>query len=147
MSGSPIVYAALTLAFGLVGGLLPLFSKIKDNPERLKMLTGIAAGIIIASAILVVIPEGFELAKEEAFISLTSDKLTEDGVIMTIRNLLDVENAFRMVLMYEEGDTQISITWNDQDEKRIVEDYCEDCKTKKLRKMIGGLVDKLVGGL
>ncbi len=65
MSGSPIVYAALTLAFGLVGGLLPLFSKIKDNPERLKMLTGIAAGIIIASAILVVIPEGFELAKEE----------------------------------------------------------------------------------
>ena len=52
-----------------------------------------------------------------------------------------------MELISEEGDTQISLTWNDQDEKRIVEDYCEDCKTKELRKMIGGLVEKLVGGL
>ena len=47
--------------------------------------------------------------------------------------------------MYEEGDTQISITWNDQDQKRVEEDYCEGCKTKNLRLMIGGLVEKLVG--
>ena len=60
-----LLYAGLTLIFGLVGGLLPLFSKIKENPERLKMFTGIASGIIIASAMLVVIPEGFELASEE----------------------------------------------------------------------------------
>jgi len=51
-----------------------------------------------------------------------------------------------MDLMYEEGDTQISITWNDQDQKRVEEDYCEGCKTKGLRLMIGGLVDKLVKG-
>jgi hypothetical protein len=50
-----------------------------------------------------------------------------------------------MDLMYEEGDTQISITWNDQDQKRVEEDYCEGCKTKELRLMIGGLVEKLVG--
>ena len=65
MASSPILYAALTLVFALIGGLIPVFSKIKDNAERLKMLTGIAAGIIIASAILVVIPEGFELATED----------------------------------------------------------------------------------
>lgn len=62
MAEAPILYALLALIFALIGGLLPLFSKVKENPERLKMLTGIAAGIIIASAILVVIPEGFELA-------------------------------------------------------------------------------------
>jgi zinc transporter 9 len=82
MSGSPIVYAVLTLAFGLIGGLLPLFSKIKDNPERLKMLTGIAAGIIIASAILVVIPEGFELAKEEHVDEEHANSLLLGGAIL-----------------------------------------------------------------
>ena len=65
MASPPIAYAALTLGFALIGGLLPIFSKIKEDPERLKQITGIAAGIIIASAMLVVIPEGFELASEE----------------------------------------------------------------------------------
>ena len=50
-----------------------------------------------------------------------------------------------MDLIIDEGDTQISITWNDQDQKRVEEDYCEGCKTKELRLMIGGLVEKLVG--
>ena len=61
----PFLYAAIALLFGLVGGLLPIFSKIGDDASKLKMLTGIASGIIIASAMLVVIPEGFELASEE----------------------------------------------------------------------------------
>jgi hypothetical protein len=95
-----------------------------------------------------IVPEqNFEAAKEHVFQALTSDMLTEDKIIMMIMEFLDVENAFRMALIYEEGDTQISLTWNDQDEKRIAEDYCEDCKTKELRKMIGGLVENLVGGL
>ena len=61
----PLLYVGLTLVFGLVGGLLPIFTQSKENVSRLKMLTGIASGIIIASAMLVVIPEGFELASEE----------------------------------------------------------------------------------
>ncbi|MDE0707517.1 MAG: ZIP family metal transporter [Candidatus Poseidoniales archaeon] len=61
---SPLLYATLALLFGLIGGLLPIFSKIKEDTSRLKMLTGIASGIIIASAMLVIIPEGFELASE-----------------------------------------------------------------------------------
>ena len=47
--------------------------------------------------------------------------------------------------MVEEGDTQISLTWNDMEKKRVEEDYCEGCKTKELRMMIEGLVEKLVG--
>ena len=62
-----------------------------------------------------------------------------------IQELLQIENAFKMNLIVDEGDTQISITWNDQDQKRVEEDFCEGCKTKELRLMIGGLVEKLVG--
>ena len=62
MEEAPILYALLTLSVALICGLVPLFTKIKDDPNRLKMFTGIAAGIIIASAVLVVIPEGYEIA-------------------------------------------------------------------------------------
>ena len=47
--------------------------------------------------------------------------------------------------MEEDGDTQISFTWNDLDQKRVETNYCEGCKTKELIKSIGRLVDKLVG--
>ena len=90
--------------------------------------------------------EIFEEAKEEAFQELEDDECTEDQCVMKIQEILQVENAFKMELTIEEGDTQISITWNDQDQKRVVEDYCEGCKTKELRKMIGGLLEKLVKG-
>tara|TARA_B100001146_G_scaffold16260_1_gene12906 strand:- start:365 stop:1135 length:771 start_codon:yes stop_codon:yes gene_type:complete len=64
--------------FGLVGGLLPIFTQSKDNIAKLKMLTGIASGIIIASAMLVVIPEGFELASEDDY----TDTLVLGGAIL-----------------------------------------------------------------
>ena len=64
-AGAPIELAALTLILALVGGLFPVFSKIKENPETLRRITGIASGILLASALLVVVPEGFELATEE----------------------------------------------------------------------------------
>ena len=64
-AGAPIELAALTLILALIGGLFPIFSKIKENPETLRRITGIASGILLASALLVVVPEGFELATEE----------------------------------------------------------------------------------
>jgi zinc transporter 9 len=60
--GPPIELAGLTLVLALIGGLLPIFSKLKENPENLRRITGIASGILLASALLVVVPEGFELA-------------------------------------------------------------------------------------
>jgi photosystem II stability/assembly factor-like uncharacterized protein len=89
--------------------------------------------------------ELFEEAQEQAFQEMDSDECTEDQCIRMIQELLQVENSFKMDLMYEEGDTQVSITWNDQEQKRVEEDFCEGCKTKGLRKMIGQLVDKLLG--
>ena len=61
-AGPPIELAAITLILALIGGLFPIFSKIKEDPETLKRITGIASGILLASALLVVVPEGFELA-------------------------------------------------------------------------------------
>ncbi|MEZ7994911.1 MAG: ZIP family metal transporter [Candidatus Poseidoniaceae archaeon] len=74
MAEAPFLYAALTLIIALTAGLIPVFSKIKDNPERLKMMTAIASGIIIASAMLIVIPEGYEIATQE-------DAHDEDGAL------------------------------------------------------------------
>ena len=65
VASAPIELAALTLFLALIGGLFPIFSKIKENPETLRRITGIASGILLASALLVVVPEGFELATEE----------------------------------------------------------------------------------
>ena len=64
-AGAPIEFAALTLILALIGGLFPIFSKVKENPETLRRITGIASGILLASALLVVVPEGFELAAGE----------------------------------------------------------------------------------
>ena len=89
--------------------------------------------------------ELFEEAQEQAFQEMDSDECTEDQCILMIKEILQIENAFKMDLIIDEGDTQISITWNDQDQKRVEEDYCEGCKTKELRLMIGGLVEKWVG--
>jgi len=65
MAEAPFLYAALTLVIALIVGLIPVYSKIKENRERLKMITAIASGIIIASAMLIVIPEGYEIATQE----------------------------------------------------------------------------------
>jgi zinc transporter 9 len=65
MAEAPLLYAIVTLAIALICGLIPVLSKIKEDTNKLKILTGIAAGIILSSAILVVIPEGYELASSD----------------------------------------------------------------------------------
>ena len=87
----------------------------------------------------------FEEAQEKAFEELDYEECTENQCIMMIQEMLQVENAFQLVLIYEEGDTQLSVTWTDLDQKRVKEEYCEGCKTKELRKTIAGLVDNLIG--
>ena len=58
----PIELIALTLILALAGGLAPIFSKMKENRDTMRRITALASGILLASAMLVVIPEGFELA-------------------------------------------------------------------------------------
>ena len=86
----------------------------------------------------------FEEAQEKAFEELDYEECTEEQCIMMIKEILQVENAFQLVLMEEDGDTQISLTWNDLDQKRVEEEYCEGCKTKKLRDSLVGIVKILL---
>ncbi len=90
--------------------------------------------------------ELFDEAQEKAFEELDYEECTEERCISMIQEILQVPNAFQLMLMSEEGDTQISLTWNDLEKKRVEEDFCEGCKTKDLRQMIEGLVEKLIGG-
>ncbi len=57
-----LLLAGVTLAIGLAAGLLPLWTKISEKEGLLKWMTGIAAGVLLASALLVALPEGFEIA-------------------------------------------------------------------------------------
>ena len=58
----PTELIALTLVLALIGGLAPILSGMKANKDSLRKITGVASGILLASAVLVVIPEGFDLA-------------------------------------------------------------------------------------
>lgn len=57
-----LLYAGITLIIALIFGILPIKKKLGQFTENLRFSTSFASGIIIASALLVVIPEGFELA-------------------------------------------------------------------------------------
>ncbi len=86
----------------------------------------------------------FEQAQEKAFEELEYEECTEEQCIVKIQELLQVENAFKLLLIRDNNDTQISLTWNNLDEKRVEEVYCENCNTKRLRESIEGIVEKLI---
>jgi len=56
--------AAVALVAGLGAGCIPLWRKVSEQENLLKWMTGLAAGVLLASALLVAIPEGFEIANE-----------------------------------------------------------------------------------
>ena len=62
MFGVALLFAVLTLVVGLLGGLLPSSLNLANHQPRLKAATAVSAGLLLASALLVVIPEGFHTA-------------------------------------------------------------------------------------
>ena len=89
--------------------------------------------------------ERFEEAQEKAFEELDYEECTEDQCIMMIQEMLQVENVFHLEVIGEGSDTQLSLSWRTLDEKKKEEQFCENCKTVELRKLIGGLVGNLLG--
>ena len=88
--------------------------------------------------------ELFEEAQEQVFQDMDSDECTEEQCIAMIQEILQVPNAFQLTLITDEGDTPISLTWNDMEKKRVEEKFCEGCKTKELRNMVEELIISLV---
>ena len=86
----------------------------------------------------------FEEAQDQAFEELEYEECTEDQCIMMIQEILQVENVFSLQLVAEDGDTQLSLTWAGLDEKKVLTDFCEECKTKELNSKIELLVKNMV---
>ena len=86
----------------------------------------------------------FEEAQEKAFEELEFEECTEDQCIMMIQEILQVENVFSLQLVEEDGDSQLSLTWVGLEEKKVLTDFCEGCKTKELNSKIELLVKNLV---
>ena len=89
--------------------------------------------------------EKYEQVLEQVFQELEYEECSEDTCIMRVQEMLQVENVFNLQIIGEGKDSQLNLKWITLDEKRNEEDYCEGCGTGDLRKMIGGLVEKLVG--
>jgi len=89
--------------------------------------------------------EKYEQVLEQVFEELEYEECSEDTCIMMVQEMLQVENVFNLQVLGEDKDTQLNLTWRTLDEKKNEEDYCEGCGTRELRKMIGVLVEKLVG--
>ena len=58
------IYSIMMLVIGLVCGLVPVFSPISRNPGQLKLWAGLASGILIATAFLIAIPNGYDIAND-----------------------------------------------------------------------------------
>ena len=86
----------------------------------------------------------FEEAQEKAFEELEYEECTEDQCIMLIQEILQVENVISLQIIAEDGDTQLSLTWVGLDEKKVLTDFCEECKTKELNSKIELLVKNMV---
>ncbi len=86
----------------------------------------------------------FEAAQEQAFEELEYEECTEDQCIMMIQELLQVENVISLQLVEEDGDSQLSLTWVGLEEKKVLTDFCEGCKTKELNSKIEFLVKNMV---
>jgi hypothetical protein len=86
----------------------------------------------------------FEAAQEQAFEELEYEECTEDQCIMMIQELLQVENVISLQLVEEDGDSQLSLTWVGLEEKKVLTDFCEGCKTKELNSKIELLVKNMV---
>jgi hypothetical protein len=90
--------------------------------------------------------EKYEEVLEQVFEELEYEECSEDTCIMRVQEMLQVENVFLLQVIGEGKDTQLSLGWRTLDEKRKEEEFCRSCGTYELREMIGGLVEKLVGG-
>ena len=86
----------------------------------------------------------FEEAQEKAFDELEYEECTEEQCIVLIKEMLQVEHSFQLVLMAEGETTFLSLNWKDLDRERVEEDVCENCDTIKLRQSIVTLVKAFV---
>jgi hypothetical protein len=115
--------------------------KITDSQKQIIQNT---LGQELTKYFRLVSQDKFEEAQDQAFEELEYEECTEDQCIMMIQEILQVENVFKLQIVEEKGDTQLSLTWVGLDEKKIVTDFCKGCGTFELNTKISTLVSNLV---
>ena len=80
-----VALAVVILALSLVGGLAPRLFAARLTDQQLQDMTGVASGLLLASALLVVIPEGFHIAAEG---SGATAVFTDEPVVLGVAVLL-----------------------------------------------------------
>ena len=73
---NPLFLASLFCATAFAAGVIPVLKPVRMQSNLLSRMTGIAAGILITSALLIIIPEGFEYAGDYAGIPLMAGFLS-----------------------------------------------------------------------
>jgi len=150
-----VIHLLIILSFLLLSS--PLFGQ-SERPETIVIPVGTLGDIsdsrkqIIQNTLSqeltkyfrLVPQDKFEEAQEKAFEELEYEECTEDQCIMMIQEILQVENVFSLQLVEEDGDTQLSLTWVGLEEKKVLTDFCEGCKTKELNSKIELLVKNMV---
>lgn len=88
MSDPTIVMAVVLATFlsALGMGCLPLWRKLSDELRMLQWMTGLAAGFLLASAILIAIPEGFMIYDEGGGVDF--DAIPASGLAVLLGFLL-----------------------------------------------------------
>lgn len=87
--------------------------------------------------------EEYEKAEEKAFQELDFEECTEEQCIRVIQEMLQVENMFKIEMIREDKDTQVSLTLIVLDKKLVKTDFCENCKTQSLIKLVSKLYKEL----
>ena len=119
-------------------------SSLGDVPEVRKQILQNTLTDELKKHFRIVPQEKYEQVLEQVFQELEYEECSEYTCIMRVQEMLQVENVFNLQIIGEGDDTQLNLKWITLDEKKNEEDYCEGCGTRELRKMIGGLVEKLV---
>ena len=124
---------AIVLPIGVIGN----YSESKKAIIYNKFLD------IISNDYDLVSGEEYSKAEDEAFQQLDYNECTEDQCIRLIQELLQVEKVFKIELVKDNQDTQISLAYIDLDNKLVKTGFCEDCKTLELIGMINSLYQDL----
>ncbi|MGK5092177.1 PEGA domain-containing protein [Deltaproteobacteria bacterium TL4] len=87
----------------------------------------------------------FEQAQDEAFKTLDAEECTEEQCIRRVQEILQVESLFRLQIIREGDDTQLTVTHIGLETKNVKTNYCQKCNTFQLNGKISELVAKVLG--
>ena len=83
-----------------------------------------------------------ERAEMQATQEFQQEDCTKDQCLRRIKEILDVDNLFYLQMIREDSDTQVSLTLV-SDRKIVKTDFCENCKTQSLIKLVSKLYKEL----